>query len=262
METIISFDNSKIKHVKNLLGDKKCRKEFGEYAVEGSRWIFDALNTEYAAELFCGVFVKESCVEKFASLIRTAEQKIGAQYIFMVADNVFDKVSETEHSQGILANLKIRTVLGATGQYILYLDRIRDPGNLGTIIRTAVAAGFSDILLDGCTDIYSPKVARSTMSALLKIAFTMVQDGKNPLDSLKTGGYKILAADMEGENIFTYCKKSAKIVLIIGSEADGVHPKLLKFADKIVSIPMRQIESLNASVSAGIIMYQLIQNKG
>ena len=247
MEKITSNDNLKIKHIKKLLDNKKYRRECGEYIAEGARWISDAYF--HKPGLFAGIFVKESCAVKFAELLE------GKENVYTVLDAVFDKISDTGHSQGILAVLRILTAKeNPQSPYCLYLDSIRDPGNLGTVIRTAAAAGFNDIVLDGCADAYNPKTVRSTMSALIK---ANLFEQENLIPILKQNGYKILAADMNGENIFTLSQKPDKIVLIIGSEADGIRPELKSLADKTVSIPMQNTESLNAAVSAGIIMYQL-----
>ena len=260
METIRSHDNSKIKHIKKLLDDKKYREEHGEYVVEGKRWVIDALapSINCPASNVLGLFIRESSVEGFAEFIKFAENKIGAENVFAVADNVFDKVADTGHSQGVLAILGFKGRLLSWEGSALYLDRIRDPGNLGTIIRTAVATGFNHIYLDNCADVYSPKVVRSTMGALLKA--DICKPLETTIEVLNFRGYQIFAADMNGENIFTLSEKPEKICLIIGSEADGIRPELLKLADKIVSIPMQNTESLNAAVAAGILMYQLKTN--
>ena len=255
MEVIRSFDNSKIKHVKKLLADKTYRAEHGEYVAEGLRWVLDAL--DFAPAAFCAVFVSESGAERLTKLSESAKNRIGAKNVFTVADAVFAKISETEHSQGVLAVLKIRGGKVGRNPRYLYLDGIRDPGNLGAIIRTAVAAGFNDIFLAGCADAFNPKSVRSTMSALLRADIVELKGGVGTVEFLKRDGYKIYAADMGGENIFTITEKPAKICLIIGGEADGVSPEALRLADKTVSIPMDNTESLNAAVAAGIIMYQL-----
>jgi len=261
METIRSFDNSKIKHIKKLLADKKYRAESGEFVAEGARWVSDALNAK-SAKVFAGfsaIFIKESCANRFAELIQRAENMIGAESIFVITDSVFDKTSDIEHSQGILAVLKVNREHGVLCPRILYLDGIRDPGNLGTIVRTAVSAGFNDFALTDCVDVFNPKVVRSSMGALIKANTHIGTD--RFIGILKDGGYAVFAADMNGEDVFSLSEKPEKICLIIGSEADGIRPDLLKLADKIVSIPMQNTESLNAAVAAGILMYQLISDK-
>ena len=265
METIRSHDNSKIKHIKKLLVDKQYREEQHSFVAEGARWVYDALNfltvnPVCAKETFRAVFVKESRAEAFAELIKTIKSNVGADKIFAVADAVFDKISDTEHSQGILAELgQPPNSISFQSPHMLYLDRIRDPGNLGTIIRAAIAAGYNGIILDNCADAFGPKVVRSTLGALLKADIRTAWEGC--IESLKNyvinGNYQIFAADMNGENVFTLTQKPEKLCLIIGSEADGIRPELLKLADKTVSIPMQRTESLNASVAAGILMYQL-----
>ncbi|MCL2061677.1 MAG: RNA methyltransferase [Firmicutes bacterium] len=258
MEVIRSADNLKLKHVKKLLADKAYRAENAQYVVEGARWVLDAAN--FKPQAFCAVFVCQSRAEKFSELLAVVHQSVKASLIFTVESRVFDKIADTEHSQGILAVLAQDTAIRALGDFCLYLNGIRDPGNLGTIIRTAAAAGFNDVILDACADVYNPKTVRSSMSALLKVHVFCAQDIS--LGALKQNGYTVYAADMRGENIFSATHRPKKAVLIIGSEADGVDGGLLQLADTVVSIPMRDTESLNAAVSAGIILYQLKNFEG
>jgi len=250
MEIISSFDNAKIKHIKKLLADKKHRADSLEYVTEGKRWVFDAL--EFNKGLVKSVFVCESAIELFA------EQLASVDY-FIVKQLIFEKITDTITSQGILAVVKIlpfKIVPESTkNSNILYLDKIRDPGNLGTIIRTAIGAGYRNIILDECADVYSPKVVRSTMSALLYADFLDAKE--NPLSEYQKKGFAVIAASLDGKNVFTFSKRFDKIVLIIGSESDGIRQEYLKLANEKVSIPMEKIESLNAAVSAGILMYAL-----
>jgi TrmH family RNA methyltransferase len=254
MEAIISSDNSKLKHVKRLLSDKEYRRGEGLFVCEGARWIRDAFN--FLPGLFRFVFINEACRDKFKELADVIGSSIGADKIFSVSENAFNKISDTENSQGILAVLNIPEVLDLSKDKILFLDGIRDPGNAGTIIRTAVAAGFSDIILKNCSDVFAPKAVRSTMSALIKANIVALRPIER-LKSLKSDGYRIFAADMNGQNVFTMKEKFDKIVLCIGSEADGISGDILALSDKTLSIPMQNTESLNAAVSAGILMYNL-----
>jgi len=250
MEIISSSDNAKIKHIKKLLADKKYRAGSLEYVAEGKRWVLDAL--AFNKEVVKSVFVCESAIKLFV------EQLVGVDY-FIVKQSIFEKITDTKTSQGILAVVKVspfKIAFESTrNSKILYLDKIRDPGNLGTIIRTAIGAGYKNIILDECADVYSPKVVRSTMSALLHADFLDIT--ANQLSEYRHKGFAVIAASLDGKNVFTFSKRFDKMVLIIGSEADGIRQEYLKLANEKVSIPMEKIESLNAAVSAGILMYQL-----
>lgn len=247
MGTIISHDNSKVKLI-NKLYEKKHRDIEKLYVSEGSRWVFDALQN---AELVSFIAVKDSSYELYR------ERLAGfSDLVYVFSDNVFDKISAVENSQGILAVLKIREFsLPPASKHCLFLDRIRDPGNMGTIIRTAAAAGYTDIILNNCVDVYNPKVIRSSMSASLKVRF--IDGSPQTLEILKKDGYKTVCADLSGENIFKYSVKPEKFVLIIGNEAEGVSGDVKRQSQIFVKIPMENIESLNAAVSAGILMYFL-----
>ena len=263
MEAITSLDNLKIKHVKKLLADKKYRSVASEYVAEGVRWIKDAL--DFDAAVFSGIFVAESKIEVFKSIIDLAFLRGVA--VFTVQDSVFVKMSDTEHSQGLLAVLKIPFVQKSDGEFcsmgarVLYVDGVRDPGNLGTMIRTAIAFDFCDIILANCVDVYSPKVVRASMSAVLKAHLHMIQDNfyeDRCLSALKNSGYHFFVTDLGGQNVLTSPKNFDKLALVIGSEATGVSDKLKMQADTTLTIPLQnQIESLNAATAAGILMYEL-----
>ena len=147
----------------------------------------------------------------------------------------------------------------SNNNYCLFLDRIRDPGNLGTILRTAVACGFNDVYCYSCVDLYNPKVVRSSMSAILKL--NVIESNEEVLSRLNEYGYEILCADMNGENIFDCSFLDKKVCLIIGNEANGVSDTVLSKSTKTISLPMQNIESLNAGVCASVMMYQIKYNK-
>ena len=142
-------------------------------------------------------------------------------------------------------------------QPILVLDRISDPGNLGTIIRTAAATGFRDIVLLECADPYNPKTVRSSSGGIFYTDFYPLEFDEfcEVCQKYKT---KIYIADMNGENVFKFDNKTENYALVIGSEGSGVSDRVRKIADQVLSLPMKsQMESLNAGVSASVIMYQL-----
>ena len=172
-----------------------------------------------------------------------------------VSDEVFARLSDEKTPQGILCVVKIpEKSLCPPRESCLFLDGISDPGTMGAIIRTANAAGYRELYLAECTDPYSPKSVRASMSGVF---FVNLYTGtrKEILSALT--GVPIFAADMDGENIFSFSPPE-KYVLAIGNEANGISEEVFKAAEYTIKIPMQASqESLNAAVSAGIAMYVL-----
>ena len=172
-----------------------------------------------------------------------------------VSDEVFARLSDEKTPQGILCVVKIpEKPLCPPRESCLFLDGISDPGNMGAIIRTANAAGYRELYLAECTDPYSPKSVRASMSGVF---FVNLYTGtrKEILSALT--GVPVLATDRDGENIFSF-SPSEKYVLAIGNEANGISEEVFKAAEYTIKIPMQASqESLNAAVSAGIAMYVL-----
>ena len=172
-----------------------------------------------------------------------------------VSDEVFARLSDEKTPQGILCVVKIpEKSLCPPRESCLFLDGISDPGNMGAIIRTANAAGYRELYLAECTDPYSPKSVRASMSGVF---FVNLYTGtrKEILSALT--GVPIFAADMDGENIFSFSPPE-KYVLAIGNETNGISEEVFKAAEYTIKIPMQASqESLNAAVSAGIAMYVL-----
>ena len=234
---IVSRANNLVKHIKKL-ADKKYRRELGQYVAEGRRWVTDAL--AYKPEAVVTVVRRESCDFAPADAV--------------LSDALFNELADTENSQGVLAVMRIPPLADLQGGPCLFLDRIRDPGNMGTILRTACAAGFREVILSDCVDVYNPKVIRSCMTGILDLRFVAVPS----VSALKESGYTLVCASMGGEDAFAPMEFHKSVCLIIGNEASGVDEKLSSACEKVLTIPMEgKIESLNAAVAAGILMYRI-----
>ena len=247
-----------MKHVKKLIDNSSYRYENLQYVAEGTRWISDALQTH--ASDFVELFVREDSIEQHIQIINSFKKNVGNK-VTIAKNSVFNTASDTKNSQGILAILKMPS--NAKGlnltkhNKVILLDSIKDPTNAGTIVRTALAADFNTVIFDSCIDQYNPKVVRGTMGAMLHVNY-IVASLKTNFTDFKNSGYTIICAALNGENVFTATQKHDKIVLVVGSEADGIRKDYLPLLDKKLTIPMNQrIESLNASVAAGILMYHL-----
>ncbi len=238
---ISSKSNALIKRV-NSLKEKKYRQEFGEYIVEGYKQIKEAVAAD------------KKIVNVFYSPKYTGEL-VDLPYSIAVSDEVFNKLSEEVSPQGVLAVLKIeKNIPDCPKGKSLFLDGISDPGNLGTIIRTANAAGYTDIYLRNCTDPYAPKCVRSAMSGIFFVNLYFVSD--DIIENLFCS-CQMICADMEGEDLYRFAAPE-KFCLVIGNEANGVSDKIRNMCNYSVRIPMRNTcESLNAGVSAAILMYHL-----
>ncbi len=233
MEIITSEENKLYKSA-NKLKIKKYRDLSGEYLIEGLRGIVDTPN-EYIKVIFA--------VEGFS------DARLDMEKVVYLTDKLMAKLSMTDTASGIVAIAKTKLRSEISSDYVIYLDRIRDPGNMGAIIRTAVAAGY-EIVCDDCVDVYNPKVVRSCVSALSKARLHI----GNFIDIIAEKGYNIIGAALGGKSVFESAKQK-KLCIVIGNEANGIRSEILEKCNSICTIPMEEMESLNASVSAGILMY-------
>ncbi|MBE5737206.1 MAG: RNA methyltransferase [Clostridiales bacterium] len=239
---ITSKQNSLIKEIRSL-SDKKNRDKLGVYVIEGVKPVKEAIDI--------GLSIRDIIVsEKLQSTFLNCNLNVQ-----VVSDEVFKSVSEEVCPQGALAVVyKPQTELTAPKGSCVLLDGVSDPSNVGAIIRTAVASGYNDLYMtDDCADAYSQKAVRCSMSGVFRLNIMRASID----EILKVISLPICVADMGGQNVFNL-KNDKNVCLVIGNEGHGVSQKVRDRADIVVSIPMQnQMESLNASVSAGILMYAL-----
>lgn len=245
MEVIRSADNRTVKHIVKLK-DKKYRDEFDEFFAEGFKNVLDTVAAR--VELVKYIVLSESAYSEFGDKFCDLAEVV-------IADGVYDKIADTKTSQGIICVMKKPTSVAPISDRCILLDRVRDPGNVGTVLRTAVACGY-DVILNNCADAYSPKVIRSAMSAVVKCNI-----GKDiPAHDIKKMGYSLIVADMHGENVFDVdC--AGKYCIVVGNEADGVSDEIKAQADKLLALPQSNMESLNAAVAAAVMMFVIKYKK-
>lgn len=245
---ITSKSNNKYKEIKKLISSSRARKQAGLFVVEGER-----ICSEIPAGQLEELCVSESCAKSHS---------LDMQAI-VFSDEVFRSLSDTVNPQGIMALVKMPEY--SLGQIIhsapenamfLILDDIRDPGNLGTIIRTAEAAGAGGVILSrGCADIFNPKVIRSTMGSIFRVPF-VTDYLPSAVDVLKENKTSVYAAALDADIYYNEETYEGRCAFVIGNEARGVSEEVMKLADKKIKIPMAgRVESLNAAVSAAVIMY-------
>ncbi len=259
-ELIESIDNPKVKEVRSL-HKKKYRRSLGKYFIEGKRIVEEAL--EHGARIE-RIFIsseykgaKEFQNSSLWSMLKDIE-------ISTVSEKVFYSMAKTESPQGIIAVIhkEVRSLEEFLNQmpynpFIVTLENIQDPGNMGTIIRTAEAAGVDLILITkNSTDPYGDKSLRSSMGAIFMIPIIEVE-GMDWVQHLKNRGIKLIATDLSAEKPYEELNYQGGINIIIGNEGHGISKDLLIQADLRTIIPIYgNIESLNASIASGILLYK------
>jgi len=251
---ITSNSNQHIKHIQLLLDKAKYRRETGFFVIEGIRMFL-----ETPLKLLDKVYVSEEFMKKSNNADRV--KKLPHE---VIADQVFKKMSGTSTPQGILAVVKmpsydIEELMDKEDAFFLILNSVQDPGNIGTMIRTAEAAGVTAVIMDkGCADIWGPKVVRSTMGSIYRVPFYVTEDLPSLLDKMKTKGVKLIAGHLGGIEYFSQTEYGEKSGILIGNEGNGLSQEIADKAEMLVRIPMEgKVESLNAAISAALFMYEV-----
>ncbi len=249
---INSSSNQVYKQTKKLL-KRSERKKTGLFIAEGERIVNDAAKKGAKIEY---VLLSASYSGDVPSGVKT----------YVLSNKLFDTVKETVNSQGIAAVIKTEQKSASEIDFskdgcYLYLDRVADPGNLGTVMRSAEAFGVSGIIVsDGCADVYNPKVVRSTMSAFFDVNVYSAED--NTLRNFAKNGFEIIGTFPDTDETTADCVYPDKCVIVMGNEANGICTEVAAACTKKVKIPMSTFtESLNVSVACGIILYERFVKK-
>lgn len=252
LNIIESKDNAKIKNAQKLAKDAKLRSENGVFFASTPKVVMDVLEAGFEAEsLF---FTKEE-YEKYSA-------KVAGQKVYIISEAVNQKLSEDKTSQGVFGVFKMKTAdvdkIFAADRLII-LEDIQDPGNMGAIMRTALAFGYEDIVVSAkCADIYSPKVLRSSMTASVKLNVCKVEDIPAFVKQLGEKGFSTVATCLENSKELGSEKINLPVAVLIGNEGNGLSADTIAASTHKVKIPMSdKIESLNAAVSAGVMMWEL-----
>ncbi len=263
---ITSTANQKIKRLLNLQRKRKAREEEGLFLVEGLRMAGEAPGEDIRE-----LYVSESFERKDLSAVEQIAQK-GSVSPEVLSDNVFAHVSDTRTPQGILLVLSqkeyalddlLKPAACDASSLLLILENIQDPGNLGTLFRSAEAAGVTGILMSGDTvDVYNPKVIRSTMGSIYRMPFRYEEDLLTALTELKEEGIRIFAADLCGAVPYDQEDYSGSGAFLIGNEGSGLTKEAAALADICIKIPMKgQVESLNAAVAGAVLLFEAARQR-
>lgn len=255
---ITSIANPQVKELLQLQKKSKARNEKGVFIVEGVKMFQEAPRDRIEK-----VYLSESFEKK-----RGKEMNLSGLPVEVLSDKVFSHVSDTKTPQGILCLVKQKKVdlsemLEKTTPFLMVLDNLQDPGNLGTIVRTAEGAGVTGIIMSRDTvDIYNPKTIRSTMGSVYRMPFFYVEDILEFLEDLRGQGIRTYAAHLDGANNYDEESYKEACAFLIGNEGNGLRDEVAKKADIWIKIPMYgQVESLNAAIASSILMYEVSRQR-
>lgn len=256
---ITSLANVKIKRVCALQQKQKVRKEEGLFVVEGRKMM-----EEVPLEAVQEVYVAESFITEYGSLINRFPSKLCE----IVSDQVFKQMSTVVTPQGILgvikqSALKLTQLKLTEAPILIALENLQDPGNVGTIIRTAEAVNAQGVLLSmGSVDLYNPKIVRATMGSIFRVPIVEDVDLIAAVEHLKKNHVTIYAAHLEGSQGYYEYNYQGGTCFLIGNEGNGLTNELAATATAYVKIPLLgQSESLNAAVATGVLLYEVIRQR-
>lgn len=259
---ITSSSNKGVKEVIQLEQKAKVRQEQGLFVAEGIKMFLEApidiIGKVYVAETFLRQ-VPASCKDKLEALSSSYE---------IVSDEIFQKMSDTKTPQGILCVMRqnqynLESMFTVSNPMFIILEAIQDPGNLGTIFRTAEGAGAAGVIMSSDTvDIYNPKTIRSTMGSVYRMPFIYTQDLDTIIEEMQKRKIAVYAAHLQGAKEYDTCDYKSGTAFLIGNEANGLKDETAKKADTAIKIPMAgKVESLNAAVAASVLMYEAARQR-
>ena len=253
---ITSTANQKIKRILKLQKKAKARNEEGTFIVEGIRMMKEAPESRIKE-----LYISETFLQKYPDLPENLKKKAE-----MVSDPVFAHMSDTKTPQGILGVIRRMSwtmdelLHGEDGRapFLMVLDHLQDPGNLGTILRTGEGAGVTGVVMSSdCVDLYNPKTVRSTMGSVYRVPCRREDDMERFLHKMKEAGIRIYAAHLKGTADYDEEDYTGGSAFLIGNEGNGLKEETARMADTYIRIPMEgEVESLNAAIAATILMFE------
>lgn len=263
---ISSESNAQIKELVKLQKNARYRRKSKCFVTEGIKLTKEAAAYGRLQRVYVGEkLYKQEWDGK-------AEQEISREFsgasVEVVSESVLIQVSETVTPQGILGVVQmpeysLKEMVSSEKKLFLFLDDLRDPGNLGTILRTSEGAGMSGVILSKeSVDLFNPKVVRATMGAIFRVPFVYVEDLSQVIREMKELGISVYGTLMEGSEIYDKIDYREASGIVIGNEANGISPKVMESLTGRIRIPMEgSLESLNAAVAAAIVMYEAARQR-
>jgi TrmH family RNA methyltransferase len=260
MPEITSIHNPKIRHLRDLIQKRTERAATGQYVVEGVRLAEEALSQ---GQLPAVAYFSDALSDRGMRLVENYRHQGVA--VTSIADDILQRISETETSQGILLVMSMPAASSTHAlDFVLVLDQIRDPGNAGTMLRSAAAAGVQKVIsTPETTDLFAPKVVRAGMGAHFRLGIeTLSWPEINVLAMNQPAPLRLLMADSRAEKSLWEQDLRPPLALIIGGEAEGVSAEGRSYCHDSILIPMPgKAESLNAAVAAGILLFEVVRQR-
>lgn len=262
LNTITSSSNKLIKSIK-LLHNKKDRWSERCFFIEGTRSVEQCIKSNSPIKYI--VYSPELLGEDGERLLFEIESR--SYELYKISKDLFKSISDTDNPQGILAVVEfeeygLKDTLKENNFFVV-LDRVQDPGNMGTIIRTADAFGANAVIVtNGCVDVYNPKTIRSTMGSIFQIPIVHIGDIEEVVKELKDEKVNIVSTSLNTNKYSYDIDFKSDCALIIGNEANGISDEVLGLSDQLVKIPMvGKAESLNAGVASAVLMYEVLRQR-
>lgn len=234
------------------LHDKRSRDERGQFFTEGSKLLREALE---AGRKPVRIFVTEICISSHPEITGLDTE------VIKVTNEVYDKITDENAPEGVFAIFEKTELNPTASSSVLLLEGIQDPGNLGTLLRCAVAFGVSQVLTVACADLYSPKTVRSTMGAVFKMPCRTFDNIDGAVEYARGVTDSVIATALHPDSVSIEDTDTSRATIMIGSEGRGLSQRAIELADKKVIIPIENIESLNASVAGAICMYDSMRKR-
>ncbi|MCH5267809.1 MAG: RNA methyltransferase [Lachnospiraceae bacterium] len=254
---ISSNANGQIKELVKLQRQQRQRKKSGLFVVEGAKLVAEAAEYGKLEKLYLAESVSGREDERISHLLKHYPTEL-------VSDSIFGEISDTVTPQGVLGLAAMpvyetEDLLALPGKRFLLLDDLRDPGNLGTIMRTAEGAGMSAVILSkGSVELFNPKVVRATMGAIFRVPYCYVESLPEIARTLKSQEIPVFGTAMNGDILYDEPDYTEGAAIVIGNEANGISEEMFAEVTEKLCIPMAgKLESLNAAVSAALIMYEM-----
>lgn len=262
MAVITSTANVKVKRLVNLQKKKKQRDEEKVFLAEGIRMF-----REVPRERLCEVYVSETFYRKERDILNKVLKDTSIRPE-LLSDHVYEHVSDTKTPQGVLCIVRrkegsLEEMLKSRCPFLLVLDNLQDPGNVGTIIRTAEGAGVTGIILSrDSADIYNPKTIRSTMGSVYRVPFCYTENIPGVLDQINGAGIGTFAAHLDGKCDYDEMDYKKPCAFLIGNEGNGLRDEVAERAKEYIRIPMLGcVESLNAAIAASVLMFEAARQR-
>lgn len=258
---IESRSNTQVKRIQRLKKSARFRRQEKVFLAEGFKMTGEALRNGCVQT----IYVSEKAGQEYEE--RLSQDAAGVPVEFVKA-SVFRELSDTSTPQGVMAVVEMpsydrETIVERKDAALVCLEDIRDPGNLGTIFRTAEGAGMTAVVLsDGCVDLFNPKVVRSTMGALFRQPYYIVEHMADEVRRLRDGGFTVYAGALDAREEYTSCSYEGRVGILIGNEANGICGETKALVSREIRIPMEgEVESLNAAVCAALFMYEIPRSR-